>query len=823
MHRLNHTSKRMSWLRISLVSAVFAAAPSAADTIAVPCDAAALVAAVANANTSGGAHTLALAPNCTYTLTERASDAQLGFWLGANGLPLVTSDITILGNGAVVRRDPNASLPFRLIAVAGPVGSVPMESPQYPATGTLRLQDLTLQGGLARGGDGGNGGGGGAGVGGCVLVQGNLILRGVTMTDCEARGGNGGGATGGLGGGGGGIGSNGGTIGTGGWGGGGGFLGNGGGATGAAKGGGGGAVGNGGVGSGSDNGAGGGTTGAASGSTPGGNSIGAPWASGGALDTNGGNGGGGGAASTGSDGGNGGFGGGGGGGSGAGGFGGSGGGGGGGSTVGGAGGFGGGGGGSTNIGGTGGYGGGGGGGTTGGSGGFAAGAGSTSGGGGGAGLGGAIFVGAGATLALDNSTLSGNRVAGGTSSNLVNGGGGAYGGALFVTFGQATLTSATLANNDGIALTNHGGNVTLANTIVADTQAGADDCADISAPVLAAAPGITSLNGNLVETSGTCTGFTKSNDRVGVNPRFGALKDNGGPAATHALPPDSPAVATGRCSNATDQRGVPRLQRPTCDKGAYELQRYQLTVVVSGQGLVTTDDNELTCESNCITTPLLAGADIGFNATPQPGWIFVGWGGECSGTDSHCTVTVQGNFDVIAYFEQIATMPDAPATTPDGGSGDAPSSGDSDAGADAGGMGNGDGGSSGNVDAAVNLDGGAADAGIGIDARSTDAGLAFDAATGADGATNHDASVALDAGASDATVRDAQSPDAGPIALDATLGADAGTPAPLDRGCACGVSGRPTADAPAALFLVGLCAVLRRATRRRRRDDCDGR
>ena len=78
--------------------------------------------------------------------------------------------------------------------------------------GSLTLQDLTLEGGVAQGFGGGagdaGGGGGAAGLGGAVLNLGRLALRDSTLTDNQAIGGSGGeGGAGpaGLGGGGGGL------------------------------------------------------------------------------------------------------------------------------------------------------------------------------------------------------------------------------------------------------------------------------------------------------------------------------------------------------------------------------------------------------------------------------------------------------------------------------------------------------------------------------------------------------------------------------------------------------------------------------------------
>ena len=148
--------------------------------------------------TGGGPYTLVLAAGTTYTLVQRGDPVAA---YGHTGLPPVTGQIVVQGNGAVIERSAAAGTPaFRLFYV-GPAGD-------------LTLQDVTLRGGLAQGGAGGAGrwgGGGGAGLGGGVYNQGRLTITRATLTANTAQGGAGGGGTGISGGGGGGLGGNGGA------------------------------------------------------------------------------------------------------------------------------------------------------------------------------------------------------------------------------------------------------------------------------------------------------------------------------------------------------------------------------------------------------------------------------------------------------------------------------------------------------------------------------------------------------------------------------------------------------------------------------------
>jgi hypothetical protein len=386
-----------------------------------------LIIAINTANVCGSPTTINLYPNGVYTLSSPNN------WeYGPNGLPQISSSVTINGGGATIQRragSPN----FRLFYVSGGLSYNSKTGAGLPA-GALTLLNLTLSGGVAQGGNGVGQAGGGTGMGGAIFNQGVLCLTNVTVTDCTAIGGNC--LTNGPGGGGGGIGQN--ASG---------FQGGGFGCSFAGVGG------NGGNSASTGGGGGGGFRPADNGST--------------ATSSTGGVGGGKGGLARSGDGGNGGFLGsmGGGGKGGAYGYGGKSGSGGGGIGGGGGhgnfngadgnGGFGGGGGGGGDTGGAGGFGGGGGSGNSGSPGGFAAGNGNPEdqGGGGGGGLGGAIFNHRG-SLCLVNCTLTGNTAGGGNgfdaqgiSLTFGGVGGSGYGGAIFNLNGAVSLGGCTLVSN----------------------------------------------------------------------------------------------------------------------------------------------------------------------------------------------------------------------------------------------------------------------------------------------------------------------------------------------------------------------------------------
>ena len=204
---------------------------------------------------------------------------------------------------------------------------------------------------------------------------------------------------------------------------------------------------------------------------------------------------------------------------------------------------------------------------------------SAGGGGGSSSTGGAIFN--SGQLTINDSTFSGNRASASRSISIASAN--SSGGAIYNT-GMLTLVSATLTGNSatvsgtgtinssgGGILTASGHVTTSKNTIVAGNTARMSP--DVSGP-------LNSQGHNLIGIGDGGSGYTDS-DLVGtaadpLDPLLGPLQDNGGPAATIALRPGSPAIDAGDNSDAPDwdQRGpgFPRIVNDTIDIGAFEVQ-----------------------------------------------------------------------------------------------------------------------------------------------------------------------------------------------------------------------------------------------------------
>ncbi len=225
----------------------------------------------------------------------------------------------------------------------------------------------------------------------------------------------------------------------------------------------------------------------------------------------------------------------------------------------------------------------------------------------------------GGSLTVVSSTFHDNRAGdggqGGSTSigeTAASGGSGGAGGAIYSTGGPLTCIGCTFSGNkagaggaggSGFFLGGGGGSggtggtgggifntgtATVRNSIIALNAFGAGGPAGYgyswygSSGASGSAPDVfgafASQGHNLIGANNGSTGLTNgvTGNIVGttnspVNPRLGALQDNGGPTWTMSLLTGSPAIEMGDDSlTGTDQRGFPRLSGAHVDIGAYE-------------------------------------------------------------------------------------------------------------------------------------------------------------------------------------------------------------------------------------------------------------
>jgi hypothetical protein len=167
------------WVRLVLaflITAILNMSPapiSRAANFTVPAgDVAGLIAAIDAANdedTHPGTDTIVL----TRGLYRLSAPDPHGGPNGLTGLPSITSDIIIQGNGAIIARDPNARQPFRIFHVA--------------AQGKLEIEKLTVRNGLAGSLDPFSAQRGG----GIAVFGGQLVIKDSTISNNAAGSGGG--------------------------------------------------------------------------------------------------------------------------------------------------------------------------------------------------------------------------------------------------------------------------------------------------------------------------------------------------------------------------------------------------------------------------------------------------------------------------------------------------------------------------------------------------------------------------------------------------------------------------------------------------------
>ncbi len=169
------------------------------------------------------------------------------------------------------------------------------------------------------------------------------------------------------------------------------------------------------------------------------------------------------------------------------------------------------------------------------------------------------------------------------------------GGGISSIGGEVTLTSSTISGNtassgipisEGGGIQSYGGSLTLTGSTVSDNEAvsgggirvGGRSTLTLTGSIVAG--NTTSGSGN--SASANINGSIDSNiaSFIDGDPQLGPLQDNGGPTDTHLPLPGSPVLnqipaGDHGCGIAgqmdTDQRGVPRPQGTHCDIGAVEL------------------------------------------------------------------------------------------------------------------------------------------------------------------------------------------------------------------------------------------------------------
>ncbi len=135
----------------------------------VGCSVASLKQAIIDTNNSAGPDTLSLAENCTYTLTT-VDNTEFD---GDNGLPIITDELVIEGNGATIQRAAGDEIPkFRILRAT---------------QSHLTIRDITITRGSVATGDSARGGG--VRTSGALTIEDSLINLNSVSGPISAQGG----------------------------------------------------------------------------------------------------------------------------------------------------------------------------------------------------------------------------------------------------------------------------------------------------------------------------------------------------------------------------------------------------------------------------------------------------------------------------------------------------------------------------------------------------------------------------------------------------------------------------------------------------------
>lgn len=288
--------------------------------------------------------------------------------------------------------------------------------------------------------------------------------------------------------------------------------------------------------------------------------------------------------------------------------------------------------------------------------------------------GGAIYASNTHVMQINNSTIANNEAQG-------------SGGGIYVLEGinPVEINSSTIVmnsadiNQNGNGYGDNGGGIAtvdsppvlIKNSIIAqntDESTAGEVHTDVSGEFV---PGGYNLIGNNTgaETSFPAGQPNAYNDMVGtesspIDPMLGNLTNNGGLTPTYAIQNGSPALDAGNptpdaTTPATDQRGAgfPRVDTVTArmDIGSFEARKFTLTVnkdaTGDGSGTVSSAAAGIVCDPACTTvSQAVVEGEITLVANPQPGHVFEGWSGDCTGTSTNVTILMDADKACTARF-----------------------------------------------------------------------------------------------------------------------------------------------------------------------------
>lgn len=106
---------------------------------------------------------------------------------------------------------------------------------------------------------------------------------------------------------------------------------------------------------------------------------------------------------------------------------------------------------------------------------------------------------------------------------------------------------------------------------------------------------------------------------------------------------------SGDCTGTSSQSSVTMDGPKSC---SMDVLPYALNVAVTGNGRVTNSAAGIDCGTTCVYRPGVG--TVALTATPDAGWQFAGWGGDCTGTSPSTDVVMNADKSCQANFSSIA-------------------------------------------------------------------------------------------------------------------------------------------------------------------------
>lgn len=111
---------------------------------------------------------------------------------------------------------------------------------------------------------------------------------------------------------------------------------------------------------------------------------------------------------------------------------------------------------------------------------------------------------------------------------------------------------------------------------------------------------------------------------------------------------------SGACTGTASTCSVSMSAAKTVTASFKLLPKYTLTVLKSGSGTITSSPVGISCGTDC-TENYTDSTVVTLTAAPATGYMFAGWGGDCTGSTSTCKVTMSAAKNVKASFLPISS------------------------------------------------------------------------------------------------------------------------------------------------------------------------